>query len=169
MKKKMMFLTAIMSAIALFAGPASADVGRTVGPLPYMAPALGQGDLGGVCLANPPEPPIPPALGSCVEATPNLGETHVEITVTDADGAPVYFSVQQDNNPNFANGCGTLSVPFPVLDSTAGGGAADPVVVFPWAGPGANPDFSTLPPTLSPCTGSTSVAGGTVTFVFHMH
>ncbi|MGH2691279.1 MAG: hypothetical protein ACRDHM_02135 [Actinomycetota bacterium] len=164
--KKIMLITAFAGAIAMFAGPASADVGRTV-TATYAFPAIGQGDLGGVCFNQPTDPPELGPLGSCLEATPILGEDHVDVTVTDNSGNPVYVSIQQDNNPNFAAGCGTITN-FPVLDSTAGGGPADPVVVFPWPGPGANPSFDT--PGVDPCVpGTIDTTGGTATFTFHNH
>jgi hypothetical protein len=164
--RKIMMITAFAGAIAMLAGPASADVGRTV-TATYAFPAVGQGDVGGVCFNQPTTPPVPPQVGSCLTATPLLGEDHVDITVTDNSLQPVYITVQQDGNPNFAAGCGTVTN-FPVLDSTAGGGPADPVVVFPWPGPGLNPQFET--PGVDPCApGSVDTTGGTGTFVFHNH
>src|SRR5688572_30122158 len=105
--KKTMVVAAFASAIALmFAGPAAADVGRVDGPKPYNFPAVGQGDLGGLCLGPAF---IAPQLDSCVESTVLPGEDHVDIVVTDSTGAPVYFSVQQDGNDNFAAGCGSVT------------------------------------------------------------
>jgi hypothetical protein len=181
MKKLMISLTALASALVLlFPAAASADVGRTV-VVPFEFYAIGHGDLGGLCL-NEPTDPVPPegaAFQSCAEATPLVGEDHVGITVRDSAGQAVYTSIQQDNNPGFAWGCGTLQGGdlsadglFPINDQGPGGTAADPVVVFPWAGPGIN---NVLDPGGSACTGSvdTNIINpgetGTVTFVFHNH
>jgi hypothetical protein len=162
MRKKLFVTTAIAGAIVMaFANPAFAAHTETH---TYAFPAVGQGDVAGVCFTQDPTSVIPPQLWSCLEATPQLGETHVNVTVTDNSGNPVYISIQQDGNNNFAAGCGTITG-FPVLDRTAGGGPADPVVVFPWPGPGVNPSFS--PPGVNPCVpGSIDVSGGTATFTF---
>jgi hypothetical protein len=169
--KKSMLVVAFASAIALlFAGPASAVVTRTQN-ITYNFHSVGQGDVGGFCFFHDPASQIPPQLHSCIESVPAVGETHVDISVRDADGAAVYFSVQQDNNPNFAAGCGSVGVEggvvqYPVVDQGPGGTPAEPVTIFPWAGPGANPSFN--PPGVSPCApGSVSTGGGTATLVWH--
>jgi len=174
MSKRTMVVAALASAIVMmFGGPASADAGRTVTDT-YNFPAVGQGDLTGACFNE--DPANPPQIWSCLEATPVAGETHVAVNVTANSGELPYISVQQDNNPNFAWGCGTLQfgdvvsdpnhpgvLLFPINDSGPGGGAADPVLVFAWAGPGVN-DYETPP---NPCQGSVDTTGGTGTFVFH--
>jgi hypothetical protein len=179
MKKLMISVTALASALVLlFPAAASAAVTRVV-EVPFEFYAIGHGDLGGLCL-NEPTDPVPPeaaAFQSCAEAIPAAGEDHVGITVEDSAGQAVYTSVQQDNNPGFAWGCGSLQSGdlssdglFPINDSGPGGSAADPVVVFPWAGPGIN---NVLDPGGSACTGSvdtniiTPGSTGTVTFTFY--
>lgn len=181
MKKLMITMTALASALVLlFPAAASADVGRTVVD-PFEFYSIGHGDAGGACL-NDPEPTDPPetaAFQSCTTAVPLTTEDHVGITVVDSQGQAVYFSIQQDNNPNFAWGCGTLSGGdlsadglFPIVGSGPGGSPAEPVYVFPWAGPGIN---NVLDPGGSACSGSvdTTIVNpnttGTTTFVFHDH
>ena len=167
MKRKIMLITALTSVVALmFGGTASADVGRTV-TVNYAFPAVGQGDVGGVCFTQDPASAIPPELWSCIDADPVAGETHVDVTVTDNSGNPVYISIQQDNNPNFAAGCGTITG-FPIISTGPGGAPADSVTVFPWPGPGVNPGFD--PPGVDPCVpGTVDTTGGTATFTFHTH
>jgi hypothetical protein len=185
MKKLMITMTALASALVLlFPAAASADVGRTVVD-PFEFYAIGHGDVGGLCLNDDdPTDPIPPegaAFQSCATAVPlTTGEEdHVGVSVVDSAGQAVYFSIQQDNNPNFAWGCGTLSGGdlsadglFPIVGSGPGGTAAEPVYVFPWAGPGIN---NVLDPGGSVCTGSvdtniiTPGTTGSATFTFHDH
>jgi hypothetical protein len=142
---------------------------------------LGQGDIGGVCL-NDPAPPIPPEAGafqSCVAVPPPRDADHVSISVVDSRGHPVYFTVHQSGNPGSGWGCGTLSGGdlsadghFPIVGSGPGGTPAEPIYVYPWAGPGIN---NVLDPGGSPCPGSLDpllvLPGrvGTVTFTFHDH
>lgn len=181
MKKMMITMTALAAALVLlFPAAASADVGRTVVD-GFEFFSVGHGDTGGFCL-NDPEAPVPPegaAFQSCTEAVPAVGEDHVGITVVDSAGQPVYFTVQQDNNPGFAGGCGTLQWGtlstdglFPINDQGPGGTEAPPVVVFPWAGPGIN---NVLDPGGAACTGSldtniiTPGEEGSTTFVLHNH
>jgi hypothetical protein len=89
------------------------------------------------------------------------------------------MSAQQDNNPGFAWGCGTLQGGdlstdglFPINDQGPGGTTAGSIVVFPWAGPGLN---TALEPGGTVCTGSADAnmimpgETGTVTFTFHNH
>ena len=168
MRKRTILVAAFASAIALiFAGPASADVGRIVGPVSYNFPAVGQGDVGGVCFFQSETSSIPPELWSCIEAAPVAGETHVDVTVTDNSGNPVYISIQQDDNPNFAAGCGTITG-FPINSTGPGGADAPPVTVFPWPGPGVNVDFAA--PGVDPCVpGTVDTTGGSGTFTFHTH
>lgn len=188
MKKLMITMTALASALVLmFPGAVTADTGRTVEKT-FEFYAIGQGDVGGFCL-NEPDPTDPPELAqfqSCARAAPadpSLGavEDHVGITVVDAKDQPVYFSVQQNGNPNFAGGCGKLEwgdvvthpthpgeLLFPIEGAAPGGGQAADIVVFPWAGPGLN----TVPGGAA-CPGSTDLdhvesgVTGTVTFTFH--
>jgi hypothetical protein len=179
MKKLIITMTALASALVLlFPAAASAAVTRTVA-VQFEFYAIGHGDIGGVCL-NDPVAPVPPeaaAFQSCAAATPLAGEDHVGITVVDSTGTPVYTSIQQDNNPGFAWGCGTLQGGdlsadglFPINDSGPGGTAADEVLVFPWAGAGIN---NVLDPGGSACTGSLDTGivhpgtTGTVTFTFY--
>jgi hypothetical protein len=141
--------------------------------------ALGLGDIGGACL-NDPVSPVPPQTGafqSCVAASPGPGEDYVGITVKDSRGQPVYFTVQQDDNPSFAWGCGTLQGGdisadglYPINSVGPGGMPAPDIVVMPWAGPGIN---DVLEPGGRVCTGSVdpflALPGrvGTVTFTFY--
>jgi hypothetical protein len=141
--------------------------------VPFEFYALGQGDLTGVCINQPTNPQQLAPLGSCVEVTPAPGDDHVTIDVRDSQGKPAYFTVQQDGG-GFGWGCGTLTShpggAFPILGAGAGGGAAPPVLVYPWAGPGLN---DALDPGGSVCPGSLDpylvLPGrvGTVTFIFH--
>ena len=131
----------------------------------YSFPAIGQGDVGGVCVDQPTTPPVPPQLGSCVSFTPPSDYAYVDITAIGDDGNPVYITMQQDNNPNFASGCGIIR-DFPINGQGPGGSAADPIAVFPWAGPGLNDFLGTLDPA-ELCRGSTSLTGGEITFYFH--
>lgn len=164
MRKKTILVAALASAIALmFSGPASAAVTRTVTQT-YNFPAVGQGDLGGVCFNQDPTSTVPPQFWSCLEFEVEPGEISVDVTVTDNEGNPVFISIQQDGNNAFDAGCGTI-LNFPVVDSGPGGTAAEPVVVFPWPGPAANPSFN--PPGVDPCEGSVDTTGGTGTATFH--
>jgi len=157
--KKTMLMTALASAVVLmFAGPTSAgtNVTRTV-PVTYEFHSLGHGDLGGFCLAQPSNPP---GFGSCMEIPVEFGEDFVSVELEDNTGAAVYFSVQQEDNPSFAVGCGSV-VDFPVVDSGPGGAAAPPVTIFPWVGPGINDG-------VTPCNpGSTNGGGGSGTATFY--
>ena len=185
MKKLMISLTALASALVLlFPAAASADVGRTV-VVPFEFYAIGHGDIGGACL-NSPTDPVPPeaaAFQSCAGAVPQTNEDHVTVTVKDSANQDVYLSIQQANNPNFAWGCGKLEggdlvtnaahpgeLLFPIIGSGPGGTPAERVLVFPWAGAGIN---NVLDPGGSACTGSLDTeivrpgTTGTVTFVFH--
>lgn len=187
MKKLMISITALASALVLlFPAAASADVGRTV-VVPFEFYSIGHGDLGGFCL-NSPTSPVPPeaaAFQSCANAVPQANEDHVSVTVKDSANQNVYMSIQQDNNPNFAWGCGKLDdgdvvtnaahpgeLFFPIIGSGPGGTPAEPVVVFPWAGAGIN---NVTAPGGSVCAGSTDTeivrpgTTGTVTFTFHDH
>lgn len=162
---KKMLIAAIASALVLMvAFPVSAgtNVTRTVGGS-YNFPSLGQGDVGGFCLGPDFDAP---QFDSCITVTPAFGEDHVSVTVTDSAGAPVYISIQQDNNPNFDVGCGTI-VDFPIVDSGPGGSAADDVVVFPWPGPGIDDALETGDVNDACVPGSTNLAGGTSTFTFY--
>ena len=185
MKKLMITMTALASALVLlFPAAASADTGRVV-VVPFEFYAIGHGDLGGVCLNNPtaPVPPEAAAFQSCAGAVPQAHEDHVTVTVVDSASQSVYQSIQQANNPNFAWGCGKLDggdvvtnaahpgeLFFPINGSGAGGSEAPRVLVFPWAGAGIN---NVLDPGGSPCTGSVDTeivrpgTTGTVTFTFH--
>jgi len=164
--KKIMLIGALASAIAMVSGPAFAGVNVTrVVDVTYSFPALGHGDVGGVCLNQPTEPPIPPQLGSCLAVTPVAGEDHVSVSIRDAEGAPVYITIQQDNNPNFDWGCGDI-VDFPINGTGAGGGTADDVLVFAWAGPGVNHFFDELDPNDLCQPGSVNAGGGGGTFTF---
>ena len=176
--RKITGITAFASAIALMiAGSASAHNLTHTETVTYNFPAVGHGDVTGVCFNQVPE--NPPEIWSCIDAAPIAGDDMVAITVTDSASAAPYISVQQEGNPNFAWGCGTVqfgdvvtdaSHPgvffFPVVDSGAGGGPAEPVKVFPWAAPGIN-DFETPPNPCSP--GSTNLGGGTAVFDFYNH
>jgi hypothetical protein len=165
--KKTLLITAFASAIALFAGPASAGVNVTrIVPVDYQFPAVGHGDLGGVCFNQPTVPPVPPQLGSCMAVTPEPGEDHVSVSIRDSAGERVYITIQQDNNPGFDWGCGDI-VDFPINDTGPGGAAADDVVVFAWAGPGINDFFETLDPASLCNPGSTNLGGGGGTFTFY--
>lgn len=180
MKKLMISLTALASALVLlFPGVATADTGRAV-PVTFEFYAIGHGDLGGVCFNQPTDPPELAPFGSCAEAVPLATEDHVGVTVVDSASQPVYFSVQQENNPNFAWGCGTLQGGdlsadglFPINGTGAGGTEAPPVVVFPWAGPGVN---TVLDPGGTACVPGSVDADivnpgttGTATITFHDH
>jgi len=132
----------------------------------YNFPSIGQGDVGGFCISQPTSPPIPPQLGSCVQAIPPSGYNYVDITAIDDNGDFVYITVQQDNNPNFASGCGTIE-DFPNGPQGPGGGPGEPIMVFPWAGPGLDRFPETLDPNDLCRPGSTSLTGGTVTLYFH--
>ena len=173
--KKRMILTALASAIMILPAAASADAGRTsTGTFNF--PAIGHGDVTGLCLG----PAFPaPQLDSCVEGQPltpvapsTAIEDHVTVDVRDANGAPVYFSIQQEGG-DFGWGCGNdlashANGEFPILGLGVGGADAPPVLVFPWAGPGLH----RFPGTLDPndlCSGSTTAGGGTVTFTWHNH
>lgn len=186
--KKTMLITAFASAIALFGGAATADVtGRTVVKT-FEFYAIGHGDATGVCINQPTPPPPWAAVGSCVEADPidpntsgGAQEDFVTINVVDSAGTPVYFTVQQAGGA-FGWGCGTVTShpvhpghpteggAFPVNGSGPGGSAPEPVVVFPWAGPGIH---TALAPGGTLCAGSVDTAlvepgtVGTVTFIFH--
>lgn len=158
--KKTMLMTALASAVVLmFAGPTSAGTNlvRTVNDVAYDFHSLGHGDVGGFCL-NPPGPA--PGTASCISVPVQFGEDFVSVTVEDSTGAAVYISVQQENNPEFMVGCGTVT-DFPVVDSGPGGTAAADVQVFPWAGPGLNDG-------VTPCNpGSTNLGGGLADFSFY--
>jgi hypothetical protein len=164
--RKTSFVVALASAaVMMIAGTASADTLRTV-TRTYQGPGIGQGDTGGFCLG----PDSGTGLDSCMEADPEALETTVDVTVTDSAGSPVYFSIGQDLDGDgatdtFGNGCGTITG-FPI-DPVGVGGQPNTVIVFPWAGPGVNPDFSTVPPTVNPCSPGSSALGGTGVFTFH--
>jgi hypothetical protein len=158
MKKNMLIMAFASALVLLVAFPASAgtNLTRTVTDT-YNFPALGQGDLGGLCVG--PDFDLP-QLDSCIVAPVQFGEDHVSVTVTDSANQPVYVSIQQDNNPEFAIGCGTIT-DFPIVDSGPGGTAAEPVYVFPWHGPGINDG-------VTPCNpGSTNAGGGAAVFSFY--
>ena len=179
MKKMMITMTALAAGLVmLFPASASAAATRTV-EVPFEFYALGHGDLGGFCL-NSPTAPVPPEAGafqSCAAVAPVAGEDHVGVTAVDSTGNAVYISIQQDNNPGFAWGCGTLQGGdlsadglFPINGSGPGGTAADDVLVFPWAGAGIN---NVLDPGGSACIGSADSnvvhpgTTGKVTFTFY--
>jgi hypothetical protein len=208
MKKLMITMTALASALVLlFPGAAGAHHPHNT-PREDMESfefyALGHGDITGACLnhATPPVPVAADAVQSCVESLPidpttNGGaqEDYVEIEVKDSQNNPVYFTVQQEGNPNFGWGCGTITshgvsshhawdTPppppptgmYPILGAGAGGGQAPPILVFPWAGPGVNNLFNALDPNDICFSGSvdtnlilnTGPGGrGTVMFRFH--
>lgn len=155
--KKTILMTALASAVLLvFAGPTSAGTNlvRTA-TLTYDFHSLGQGDTGGFCL-NPPGPA--PGTASCISLPVQLHEDFVTITLQDNTTQAVYFSAQQYDT--FMVGCGTIT-DFPLIDSGPGGGPADDVVIFPWAGPGINDG-------VTPCVpGSTNLGGGTGTADFY--
>jgi hypothetical protein len=189
MKKLMITMTALASALVLlFPAAAAADAsGRTVNRT-FEFFAVGQGDLTGLCVNQPANPPQAAPFGSCVEEAPaapdpttGAQEDFVTLDVRDSAGNPVYFTVQQDGG-GFGWGCGTVTShpvdsdhpleggAFPILGAGAGGGQAPGVLVFPWAGPGLN---NALEPGGSACTGSSDTnlvhpgAVGTVRFIFH--
>ena len=176
MRTTVLMWMAASAMVLTLSQPASADIGRVVvGGFEFYA--IGQGDIGGACL-NDPVPPVPPegaVFQSCARVTPQAGENWVGITVKDSEGNPVYFTVQQDGNPGYAGGCGTIQWG-EVVAQHAGGelvwainGFGD-IDVFPWAGPGIN---NVLDPGGAPCGGSSDTniiqpgAEGTVTFTFH--
>jgi hypothetical protein len=163
--KRQMLSIAIATGLALtFASPASADVIATY-TVRYNAPAIGQGDAGGICFLHDPTSPIPPQLHSCIDVYPPPEARYVDIFVVDNAGSPVYFSVQQDGNSGFAAGCGAV-VGFPLSGGSPGGGPQGPIRVFPWFGPAVNPSFD--PIGASPCVpGSLDLTGGTATFYFY--
>ena len=163
MSKRIMLVAAFASAISLFAAaPASAAHTETK---TYNFPSVGQGDAGGFCFNHDPASVVPAQFHSCVEFIVQPGETSVSLVATDAAGSPVFISVQQEGNPNFDSGCGVIN-DYPVVDSGPGGAPAEPVLVFPWAGPAANAR-SLNPPVVEPCVpGSTNLASGSVTATF---
>ena len=173
MRTKVLMWMAASAMVLTLSQPASADLGRTV-VVPFEFYAIGHGDVGGFCL-NDPTAPVPPeaaAFQSCAGAVPQAHEDHVTVTVKDSAGQPVYFTVQQADNPNFAGGCGTLQWG----DLSAGGlfpnKHRNNIVVSPWAGAGIN---NVLDPGGRACIGSLDTeivrpgTTGTVTFTFHDH
>ncbi len=93
----------------------------------YQAPAIGIGELGvGVCLI---------ATNSCGNiATPDVTAKYLKMSIEDAAGLPVNFSIAQDTDPDAVGSeadlgtfCGDTGDESIIIDPTY------PLTIFPWA------------------------------------
>jgi hypothetical protein len=154
--RKVALIAMAFGVIMLMAGPASATRSET---LAYGSPAIGQGDLGSLCLSG--DAP----LNSCVTFAVVAGETSVHVSITDSSGLPTYGTVGQDYNDDgltdaSLNFCGSTTVPLALVPPSIGNYE---IIVFPHAGPGLGNDaFAGTP---EPCVGAGT--SGTVTATFN--
>ena len=144
--KKSVVMTALASVLLLiFANPVFA---ARPDQQPYNSPALGQGDLIGLCTSGDPADPDSP-FHSCAVSDPLPGEQKVTVTINDNGPTPdnVYASVGQDilgdGTIRFIETFCTGPYQYPSdrevsLRVTPSGDPA-PVVVFVWATPGVDP------------------------------
>lgn len=153
--RKAALIAMAFGVVMLMAGPASAAHSETKS---YGSPAVGQGDLGSLCLEGDA-----PA-NSCVTFAVQAGETSVHVSITDASGMPTYGTVGQDYNDDGLtdaqmNFCGSTTVAFGLIPPSIGDFE---IIVFPHAGPGLGNDAFAGSP--EPCAGVGT--SGTVTATF---
>jgi len=175
MKKWLVAAAMASAAVLLMVSPAFAASTHTVTGLTYQTPAIGNEDLGGICLG--PNFLGTTLLDSCVVDTPLVGDNSVRVTINDNGPLnPVSFSVGEEIPPgsgnitNIQSFCGS-GVYTAGVDATTGAprgldyfnGTPVPLTVFPYVLPGIA-NWDTFPPSLAPCVGVATSGSVTLTY-----